>query len=97
MDWKYKHFHQERKYPAAREVVLEAARRFMSEALGWKVEETADGFIAAGYSFYHAAIANFRFGPGSEQGDSASEKVDIVEMVDIMSTMSTLSTASTIS
>jgi hypothetical protein len=58
MDWKYKHFHQERVFPAPRDVVLEAARAFMAESLGWKITETPDGFTAQGYSFSHRAIAN---------------------------------------
>ena len=60
MDWKYKHFHQERIFAAEREVVLEAARRVMSESLGWKITDTPDGFTAEGFSFFHEAIANFQ-------------------------------------
>ncbi len=37
MDWKYKHFHQERVFPAPREFVFEAARTFMAESLGWQI------------------------------------------------------------
>jgi hypothetical protein len=58
MDWKYKHFHQERIFPAARDVVSEAARAFMGESLGWQVTNKSDGFSAEGYSFTHRAIAN---------------------------------------
>jgi hypothetical protein len=64
MDWKYKHFHQERVYPEARDVVFEAARSFMAESLGWQIANTpgaintSDGFTAQGYSFSHRAIAN---------------------------------------
>jgi hypothetical protein len=61
MDWKYKHFHQERVYPAQRELVSEAARAFMGESLGWRVTDTPDGFTAEGYSFSHRAIANLQF------------------------------------
>ena len=60
MDWKYKHFHQERVFPAPRDVVFEAARAFMAESLGWQVTNTPDGFTAQGYSFFHRAIANLR-------------------------------------
>jgi hypothetical protein len=60
MDWKYKHFHQERVFPAPRDVVLEAARAFMAESLGWQVANTPNGFTAQGYSFAHRAIANVR-------------------------------------
>ncbi len=58
MDWKYKHFHQERVFPAPRDVVTEAARAFMGESLGWKITETPDGFTAQGSSFSHGAIAH---------------------------------------
>jgi len=40
MDWKYKHFHQEKLFAAERVVVMEAARRVMSESLGWKITDT---------------------------------------------------------
>ena len=60
MDWKYKHFHQERVFPAPRDVVFEAARVFMAESLAWQVTDTPDGFTAQGYSFSHRAIANLR-------------------------------------
>ncbi len=58
MDWKYKHFHQERVFPAPRDVVTEAARAFMGQSLGWKITETPDGFTAQGSSFSHGAIAH---------------------------------------
>jgi hypothetical protein len=58
MDWKYKHFHQERVFPAPRDVVYEAARTFMAESLGWQITDTPDGFTAQGYSFSHRSIAN---------------------------------------
>jgi len=61
MDWKYKHFHQERTFQASRDDVEEAARRFMAESLGWKITETTDGFSAEGYSFSHNAIAACSF------------------------------------
>ena len=61
MDWKYKHFHQERVFPAPRDVVTQAARTFMAESLGWQITDTADGFTAQGYSFTHRAIANLQF------------------------------------
>ena len=57
MDWKYKHFHQERVFPASLDLVVEAARMFMAESLGWGVTNTPDGFTAQGYSFAHRAIA----------------------------------------
>ena len=67
MDWKNKHFHQERVVQAKRDAVVDAARRYMSDSLAWKVTETADGLKAEGYSFSHAAIANLRVQPaGSE-------------------------------
>jgi hypothetical protein len=61
MDWKYKHFHQERVYAAPREEVSEAARTFMAESLGWPVTNTPDGLTAQGNSFSHRAIANLQF------------------------------------
>jgi hypothetical protein len=60
MDWKYKHFHQEKTFAASRDVVVDAARRYVSESLGWKVTDTADGLRAEGYGFSHAAVANLR-------------------------------------
>ena len=73
MDWKYKHFHQERVFPASRDLVTEAARTFMAESLGWKITNTPDGFTAEGYSFPHRAIANLKIqtaagGASSESG-----------------------------
>jgi hypothetical protein len=61
MDWKYKHFHQHRVFQSPRDMVIEAARAFMAESLGWKITDTADGFTAEGYSFSHRAIANLHF------------------------------------
>lgn len=61
MDWKYKHFYQERVFPASRDVVTDAARTFMAESLGWKITDTPEGFTAEGYSFSHQAIANLHF------------------------------------
>lgn len=61
MDWKYKHFHQERVFAGEPDVVREAARSFMAQSLGWQIKESADGFTAEGYSFSHRAIANVRF------------------------------------
>ena len=59
MDWKHKHFHQQRTFAAERAAVMEAARRFVTGTLGWEVSETADGFTAQGSSFSHRAIANY--------------------------------------
>jgi hypothetical protein len=71
MDWKYKHFHQERVFPAPRDLVSEAARAFMAESLGWQVTDTPDGFTAQGYSFSHRAIANLQI--QSAAGGASSE------------------------
>ena len=60
MDWKYKHFQQESVFQAPRGEVVNVARRDLSESLGWKVTDTSDGLQAEGYSFSHAAIADFR-------------------------------------
>lgn len=75
MDWKYKHFHQERVFPAPRDVVTEAARKFMAESLGWQITITPDGFTAQGYSFAHRSIVNVRiqstaFSPPATAGGS---------------------------
>ena len=75
MDWKYKHFHQERVFPAPRDVVLEAARAFMAESLGWKITETPDGFTAQGYSFSHRAIANLHI---QTTGDTTRVAVELL-------------------
>ena len=71
MDWKYKHFHQERVFTASRDDVSEAARTFMGESLGWQVTNTPDGFSAEGYSFRHRAIANLHI--ESAAGGASSE------------------------
>src|SRR6202171_4793547 len=71
MDWKYKHFHQERVFPAPRDLVFEAARAFIAESLGWQVTDAPDGFTAQGYSFSHGAIANLQI--QSAAGGASSE------------------------
>ena len=71
MDWKYKHFHQARVFPAPRDLVTEAARTFMAESLGWQVTNTPDGFTAQGYSFSHRGIANLHI--QSAAGGASSE------------------------
>jgi hypothetical protein len=59
MDFKYKHFHQQRLYPAAREEVFDRARAVMAESVGWTIaDETLEGFTAQGSSFGHAGVAN---------------------------------------
>jgi hypothetical protein len=60
MDWKYKHFYQERAFPAPPNVVDEAARMFTAESLGWQITNQPDGLTAEGDSFGHHAVANFR-------------------------------------
>ncbi|HYR76294.1 MAG TPA: hypothetical protein VEM96_10675 [Pyrinomonadaceae bacterium] len=85
MDWKYKHFHQERVFAASRDLVTEAARTFMAESLGWQVTDTPDGFSAQGYSFTHRAIANLRIqstagGASSESGTRVAVEL-LVERV----------------
>ena len=77
MDFKYKHFHQERLFPSSREDVLEAARAVMAETVGWQVTTTAEGFMAEGSSFGHNAIAHFRIEPsGSETRVSVDLSVE---------------------
>ncbi|MCU1267490.1 MAG: hypothetical protein JWM21_3808 [Acidobacteria bacterium] len=81
MDWKYKHFHQERVFAATRDFVLEAARTFMDESLGWRITETADGITAEGYSFTHRAIANFHIQTAASGASSDSETVVAIELL----------------
>src|ERR1700704_6855161 len=80
MDWKYKHFHQERIFAAPRDLVFEAARTFMGESLGWQITDTTDGFTAQGYSFSHRAIANLRI-QSAAGGASDSETRVAVELL----------------
>ena len=75
MDWKYKHFHQERIFPAPRGVVVEGARAFLRESLGWQITETPDGFTAEGYSFSHKAIAHLQF---QSVGDGTKVSVELL-------------------
>ena len=63
MDWKYKHFHQERVFAAEPDLVLEAARRFMTESLGWQVKDSLNGLSAEGFGFLHQAIADLTVQP----------------------------------
>ena len=83
MDWKYKHFHQERVFPAPRNLVTEAARKFIADSLGWQITNTTEGFTAEGYSFSHRAIANLRIqtaaGPASSESGT---KVSIELLVE---------------
>ena len=63
MDFKYKHFRQQRLFPAGREQIFAAARAVMIESVGWSVtKETSDGFTAEGSSFGHAGVANIHIG-----------------------------------
>jgi len=83
MDWKYKHFYQERLFPSPRGDVLEAARTFMAESLGWQVTDTPDGFTATGYSFSHGAIANLRIqSAGSPASSESGTRVAIELLVE---------------
>jgi hypothetical protein len=87
MDWKYKHFHQERVFPASRDLVTEAARAFMAESLGWEITRTveaigtADGFTASGYSFTHRAVANLRIQAAASGASSESATSVSVELL----------------
>ena len=61
MDFKYKHFHQQRLFPVSRDEVFDRARAVMVESVGWTIDhETLDGFTATGSSFGHAGIANIQ-------------------------------------
>jgi hypothetical protein len=70
MDWKYKHFHQERSFAAPQDVVSEAAHKYFGESLGWQITKEAEGFNAEGYSFSHQCIARLQF-----QADANATKV----------------------
>ena len=63
MDWKYKHFHQERIFAAPQDTVRVSARKQFVESLGWQISETAEGFNAVGSSFAHQCKATLRFQP----------------------------------
>lgn len=65
MDWKYQHFNHEAVFGALGGSVLEAARAVVAESLSG-IEDTADGFIARGYSGWHNAIATFHVAPAPE-------------------------------
>jgi hypothetical protein len=52
-------------FAAPRDVVLDAARTYFTESLGWKISDTADGFTGEGYSFMHRSIANFAIQPAA--------------------------------
>jgi hypothetical protein len=81
MDWKYKHLHQERVFPAPRDVVSEAARAFMAETLGWQITNTPDGLTAEGYSFSHRSIANLHFQSVASGASSESGTRVVVELL----------------
>jgi hypothetical protein len=81
MDWKYKHFHQQRIFPAQRNVVTEAARTFMTDSLGWQLTNTPDGFTAQGSSFSHRAIANLRIQAAASGASSESATSVAVELL----------------
>ena len=81
MDWKYKHFHQERVVAAPRDLVTEAARAFMAESLAWQITDTTEGFTAQGYSFAHRAIANLRIQPAASGASSESGTRVAIELL----------------
>jgi hypothetical protein len=82
MDWKYKHFHQERAFAAPRDVVFEAARTFMAESLRWQITDTTDGFTAQGYSFSHRAIANLRIQSAAGGASDSGTRVAVELLVE---------------
>jgi uncharacterized membrane protein (Fun14 family) len=64
MDFKYKHFHQQRLYPGTPQEVFDSARAVMAESVGWTIaQETLEGFTAQGTSFGHVGIANIQIHP----------------------------------
>jgi hypothetical protein len=66
MDWKYKHFHQERVFPAGASDVARAAKQFVEESPGWTTNDAPAGFTAEGSSFGHAARATYRIRSAAE-------------------------------
>ena len=82
MDWKYKHFSQERTFPAPPEEVREAARAYLSQSLGWRVTEIPDGLGASGVSFAHACLVAFHF-----QSAAGGTRVGIELLVERASSM----------
>ncbi len=82
MDWKYKHFHQERVFPASRDLVMEAARTFMAESLGWQVTDTPEGFTAQGQSFSHRAIADLQIQPVAGGASESGTRVAVELLVE---------------
>ena len=67
MDWKYKHFHQEKVFAAPRDLVLEAVRAYLADTLGWKIAATDGGLTGEGQCFTHRAIANFSVAPSANE------------------------------
>src|SRR5215470_17509228 len=64
MDFKYKHFRQQRGFSAEPGDVFERARAVMTESAGWAItKETSEGFTAEGSSFGHAGVANIQIRP----------------------------------
>ena len=74
LDWKFKHFRQQRIYAGDRNLVFEAARSYLTNSLGWKVTESANGLNAQGYSFSHAAQASLKI---ETTGDGNRMTVDL--------------------
>ena len=75
MDWKYKHFHQERLFQASPDTVARAARKFVEESLGWTTKEAAGGFTAEGSSFGHVSEASYQF---QSAGEGTKVEVDLL-------------------
>jgi hypothetical protein len=65
MDWKYKHFHQEKVFAAPPDLVFETVRGYVTDTLGWKIAETDQGLTGEGQCFLHRAIASFRVEPAA--------------------------------
>jgi hypothetical protein len=59
MDFKYKHFRQQRIFAVSPEELFNVARAVITKSAGWTVtKETAEGFTAQGSGFGHAGIAD---------------------------------------
>src|SRR5215471_11588165 len=67
MDWKYKHFHQEKVFAAPPDLVHEAVRGYVTQTLGWKIAETETELTGEGQCFLHRAMVSFRLDPAGNE------------------------------
>ena len=67
MDWKYKHFRQQKVFAAPSDIAFEAVRAYLTDTLGWKIAETDNGLTGEGQCFTHRAMADFLFEPAANE------------------------------